>query len=196
MSDTTSAGKPGASRPAGLSNIRNNAVFKSLFVNPWTYVTGAVLLALLNIALLASTGKGWGVTTTFAYWSGWIWNMFGGDASNWAYFTEVKKSFTNPELNFFNHSGSIMDLGVIIGALLATLLASQARFKKLKSSKQAVAAILGGLLMGFGARVSFGCNIGAMFTGLPSMSLSGWVFMVFIFIGAAVGSWLLVKFFI
>ncbi|WDC85116.1 YeeE/YedE thiosulfate transporter family protein [Caloramator sp. mosi_1] len=49
--------------------------------------------------------------------------------------------------------------------------------------------------MGYGARISFGCNIGALFSGVASMSLHGWVFMVFIFVGAFIGSKLLVKYF-
>jgi uncharacterized protein len=183
-------------KAAQPSSLRDNPVFKDLFVNPWTYVTGAVILALLNIALITSTGKGWGVTTAFAYWAGWIWNGVGGDAHGWAYFSEVAKSFNEQGFSFLTDPASIMDLGIIAGAFLSVLLASQARFKALKSGKQVVAAILGGLLMGFGARLAFGCNIGALFTALPSLSGQGWVFIVFIFLGAAVGSRLLVKYFI
>lgn len=189
---------PSEARASAIKSggLRENEVFKALFVNPWTYVTGAVLLALLNIVLLASTGKPWGVTTAFAFWAGWIWNGLGGDAHSWAYFSEVAKPFNGASFSFMTDRASLLDLGVIAGALLSVLLASQARFKKVRSWKQVVAALLGGLLMGFGARLSFGCNIGAMFSGLPSMSLHGWVFMIFIFLGAAAGSKLLVKYFI
>jgi uncharacterized protein len=189
----TADGAAGAIKSGGL---RDNAVFKSLFVDPWTYVTGAVALALLNIVLLAATGKGWGVTTSFAYWAGWIWNGIGGDAHAWAYFSDVAKNFNGKNFSFITDRGSLLDLGVVVGALLSVLLASQARIKKVRSWRQVVAALLGGFLMGFGARLSFGCNIGALFTGLPSLSLQGWVFMVFIFLGAAAGSRLLVKYFI
>jgi len=178
------------------ASLRENAVFKSLFVDPWTYVTGAVILALLNIVLLAATGKGWGVTTAFAYWAAWIWDAVGGDAHGWAYFRDVAKGFNGANFSFMTDRASLLDLGVVGGALLSVLLASQARIKKVKSWKQVIAAILGGFLMGFGARLSFGCNIGALFTGLPSLSLQGWVFMLFIFLGAVVGSKLLVKYFI
>lgn len=191
---TPAADRSGSHSPSG--SIRDNAVFKALFVNPWTYVTGAVILALLNIVLVAATTKGWGVTTAFTYWAAWLWNAVGGDSHSWAYFADVKPGFNKPGFGFFTDGGSLSDLGIIFGALLATLMASQFRIKKLKSNKQVVAAILGGLLMGFGARLAFGCNIGAMFTGLPSMSLHGWVFMISIFLGAAVGSRLLVKHFI
>ncbi|MCL0058766.1 YeeE/YedE family protein, partial [Dehalococcoidia bacterium] len=48
----------------------------------------------------------------------------------------------------------------------------------------------------YGARIAGGCNIGALFSGITTLSLSGWVFAVFLFLGAIVGSKMLVKFFI
>ena len=35
--------------------------------------------------------------------------------------------------------------------------------------------MLGGILMGYGARIAFGCNIGAYFGGIASFSLHGWL---------------------
>jgi uncharacterized protein len=176
--------------------LRDHATYRTLFVQPWTYTTGAVVLALLNVALVTATGKGWGVTTSLAYWGAWIWQGLGGDAHGWAYFREVKPAFNKPGFDLFHDAGSLTNLGIIAGALLATLLASQFRVKRLKAKRQAAAAILGGLLMGFGARLAFGCNIGDLFTGLPSMSLHGWVFLPGIFAGAALGSKLLVRYFV
>jgi uncharacterized protein len=203
MSLAREAAMSDAVLPAGAAtaddsrvNWREHETFKALFVNPWTYMTGAVVLALLNIALVAATGKGWGVTTSLAYWGGWIWQALGGDPHRWAYFGEVKPAFNAPGFDLFKDPGSLTNLGIVAGALLSALLASQFRLKRLKSRRQIVAAILGGLVMGLGARMAFGCNIGDLFTGLPSMSLHGWVFMASIFLGAAAGSKLLIKFFI
>ena len=41
-----------------------------------------------------------------------------------------------------------------------------------------VAAVVGGLLLGYGARLAYGCNIGAYFSGIASGSLHGWVWLV------------------
>ena len=68
--------------------------------------------------------------------------------------------------------------------------------KKIKSVKQVVAAVLGGLIMGYGARLAGGCNIGALFSSIASLSLSGWVFALFLLVGAFIGSKLLAKFFL
>ena len=76
---------------------------------------------------------------------------------------------------FLNNPDSWRNIGIIFGALLVVLLASQFKIKKIKSWKQVIAAVLGGLLMGYGARIGYGCNIGALFSGIASLSLSGWV---------------------
>jgi hypothetical protein len=47
--------------------------------------------------------------------------------------------------------------------------------------------MLGGLLMGYGARLSDGCNIGAYFSALASGSLSGWVWVAAAFGGSLIG---------
>jgi hypothetical protein len=41
--------------------------------------------------------------------------------------------------------------------------------------------------MGYGARLAFGCNIGAFFSGIASGSLHGWVWFVFGLIGSVLG---------
>ena len=182
--------------PSALTLLRKTQVFKDVFVQPWSYVTGAVLLAVVATALLESAGHPWGVTTALTYWGAWGWSLVGGDPHSWDYFQTVSKGFNAPGVTILTDAGSVIDIGLVFGALVATLLASQFKIKNIKSGRQALAAILGGLLMGFGARLSFGCNIGALFSGIPSMSLHGWVFMLFIFVGAMIGSKLLVTVFI
>ena len=56
-------------------------------------------------------------------------------------------------------------------------------------------AAIGGLLMGYGARVAGGCNVGALFSGISSLSVAGWIFGVMLMIGAWIGGKLLVRFF-
>lgn len=174
--------------------IEKNQYYATIFKNPFTYVTGAVLLSVLQIALLASSGNPWGVSGPFTNWGAWIFEAFGGSVDKWFYFSSAGAQNTL-EGGFLNDPGSIQNAGIIIGALAATLLASQFKFKKIKSVKQVVAAVLGGLLMGYGARLAFGCNIGALFSGIASLSLSGWVFALALLAGAFIGSKLLARFF-
>nr|MBK5234490.1 YeeE/YedE family protein [Clostridium sp.] len=175
-------------------DIKNNEFYKKWFKNAWTYVVGAVLLSLFQIVTLATTGEPLGLTSAFVNWGAWLYRLVGGNVDNWYYFSNSNAKATL-NAGFLNDPSSIRNLAIIFGALLATLLASQFKIKRIKSKKQLVAASLGGLLMGYGARIGLGCNIGAFYSGLASLSLSGWVFGVFLMLGAIVGSKLLIKFF-
>jgi uncharacterized membrane protein YedE/YeeE len=42
--------------------------------------------------------------------------------------------------------------------------------------------------MGFGTRLSNGCNVGALYTPIANFSLSGWIFFVFLAAGAVLGN--------
>ena len=48
-------------------------------------------------------------------------------------------------------------------------------------------AVIGGLLLGYGARLAFGCNIGAYFSGILSGSLHAWLWLPAAFAGSALG---------
>lgn len=174
--------------------LEKNQYYITIFKNPFTYVTGAILLSVLQIALFAASGSPWGVSGIFTNWGAWIYEAFGGSVNKWYYFSSAGAQNTL-HAGFLNYAGSAQNIGIMVGALLAVLLASQFKFKKIKSGRQVVAAILGGLLMGYGSRIAYGCNIGALFSGIASMSLSGWVFGLFLLMGAFIGSKLLAKFF-
>lgn len=175
--------------------IGNNAFYEKLMKEPLTYVAGAVLLAVLNIAHFAVLNTGWGVTSTFATWGAWLYQLVGGNPAGWSYFANESAQKTLAG-GFLADGGSLRNLGIIFGALLATLFASEFKIKKIKNLRQVIAAVLGGLLMGYGARLAGGCNIGAFFTATSALSLSGWVFALFMLAGAFFGTKLLVKYFI
>ncbi len=177
-----------------FDQVKKNDYYKKWIKSPFTYVTAAVLLAIFQIITLAATGNPWGVSGVFAYWGAWIVDLFGGSVDKWYYFASSGAQSTL-EAGFFNHAGTWRNLGIIFGALATALLASGFKIKKIKSKKQIIAAIVGGLLMGYGARIAAGCNIGALFSGIASLSVSGWVFAIAMFGGAVVGAKLLVKYF-
>ena len=177
-----------------LEKIKKNEFYKVWFKDALPYVTGAILLSLLQVVTFTTTGSPWGASGILAYWGAWLFELVGGTVRDWFYFaTPGAKAVL--DAGFLNHAPTWQNIGIVMGALFASLMASGFKFKKIKSYRQVIAAVLGGLLMGYGARIAFGCNIGALFSGISSLSLSGWVFAVAMFGGAIVGSKLLVKFF-
>ena len=179
---------------AFLDKLKQNVFYKQWFKDALPYVTGTMLLSLFQIITFATTGNPWGVSGILANWGAWLFQLVGGSVDNWYYFSSPGAQATI-NAGFINYAPTWRNLGIIVGALFAALMASGFKFKKIKSIKQVVAATIGGLLMGYGARIAFGCNIGALFSGIASLSLSGWVFALFLFLGAVVGSKMLVKLF-
>jgi len=71
--------------------------------------------------------------------------------------------------------------------VLAAGLAGKFRPDPRVPAGRVVAAIVGGLLLGYGARVAFGCNIGAYFSGIASTSLHGWLWLAGALLGTPIG---------
>jgi uncharacterized membrane protein YedE/YeeE len=154
---------------------------------PWPLVAGAVALALLNFLTLYLAGRPWGITSAFALWGSKIAAATGFDVASWPYWSTPARQ---AELNgsVFNDVTSVMDFGIVLGALLAAALAGRFAPVWRVPLRSAIAAVVGGLLLGYGARLAYGCNIGAYFSGIASGSLHGWVWLVAAFFGNVLGT--------
>ena len=164
----------------------NKKAAHPLFKGHWSYVTGAVLLAVLNI-ILAVIYKPWGITGGIADWGIRLWAYLGGKPHLWeVYYLEAGYGALTKH-PFFNEE-TALNIGLIAGVLLAIALASEFRLKLPKSGRQIIMALIGGALMGYGARLALGCNIGAVVGGIASQSLHGWIAGFFLFFGALAGT--------
>ena len=83
---------------------------------------------------------------------------------------------------------SVMNFGIILGALTAAILAGKFAPVWKVSNRSLAAAVVGGILLGYGARIAYGCNIGAYFGGIASGSMHGWLWLVTAFAGNIVGT--------
>lgn len=155
-----------------------------LLQGPWPLLAGAILLAVLNFATLALAGRPWGITSAFALWGAQAFDAVGVPVRDWPYWAGQQGRIDG---SLFADVTSVMDFGLILGAMLAAGLAGRFAPSLRIPPLSLVAAVLGGLLMGYGARLSYGCNIGAFFSGIASGSLHGWVWLVAAFAGSAVG---------
>ncbi len=154
---------------------------------PWPLVVGAVGLAAANFATLALAGRPWGITSGFALWGSKMAGAVGFDPASWPYWASASRAATL-EGSVFTDITSVMNFGIILGAMTAAGLAG--RFSPVWKipRRSLVAAIVGGLLLGYGARQAYGCNIGAYFSGIASGSLHGWLWLVAAFCGGILGT--------
>ncbi|MCQ8783246.1 YeeE/YedE family protein [Mangrovibrevibacter kandeliae] len=153
---------------------------------PWPLVAGAIALVLLNFATLAIAGRPWGITSAFALWGAKIAQLVGVDPTAWAYW-QAPANAKALQASVFADVTSVMDFGIVAGAMLASSLAGNFAPSLRIPLRSVVAAAIGGLLLGYGARIAYGCNIGAYFSGIASGSLHGWLWAVAAFAGNIIG---------
>ena len=163
---------------------------------PWPYWVGGVLLGILNVLLLAISGSTWHITGGFLLGGAGILEWIGMEPFNWEFFKIFDFKYGDIILNnnIFTNKYIILNMGVVLGSLIATLLASQFSFKKIKNKKHVIFALIGGIMMGYGARLTSGCNIGSFFSGIPSFSLHAWIYWVFVIVGSWIGTKILTKY--
>lgn len=160
-----------------------------IWSGPWPLVGAGLLLALLNIATLLLAGHPWSITYGFGLWGAKIAQGVGIDVASWEFWTwPAQAQALNSSV--LADTVSVMDFGLVLGAALAASIAGKFAPKAKLPLGSLLAAIIGGLLMGYGARLSFGCNIGALFSGIATGSVHGWLWFAAAFVGSFFGIWL------
>jgi uncharacterized membrane protein YedE/YeeE len=176
-------------RHGGL--LRDAAVPRSglprLFAGPWPLAAGALGLAAVNIATLLLAGRPWGVTGAFALWGTKMIAAAGVNVQSWTYWS-VPARTAELKASVFRDITSVMDFGIMLGALAAAGLAGRFSPTWRVPLKSLAASVVGGLMLGYGARIAYGCNIGAYFSGIASASVHGWVWLVAAFAGNVLGT--------
>jgi uncharacterized membrane protein YedE/YeeE len=159
---------------------------ESLLAGKWSLRMGALALALVGIGCFVLFQRPWGVTAGFALWGAKIVDAVGIPVADWSYWQGWRKG--QLEASVFANRTSVMNFGIISGAMAAASIAG--RFAPLWkfSSRDILTAVIGGLLMGYGARLAYGCNIGAFLGGIVSGSMHGWWWLVWGFAGSLLGT--------
>ncbi|WP_406143404.1 YeeE/YedE family protein [Streptomyces sp. NBC_01012] len=158
------------------------------FRGSWPLAAGALVLAVLGAGVLLVSGGAWGVTSAFSLWGSELVGALGGHPENWSWWQQAgnKEMLAGPVLA---DKTSLTDIGIMIGAAVAAALGGTWALHRGIPWRTAAASVLGGVLMGVGARLAGGCNIGAYLAGVASGSLSGWLWGAV----ALVGTWLGLK---
>lgn len=154
---------------------------------PWPLAWGAIALSALNFATLVLAGRPWAITAAFPLWGSRLVEGIGwDDPAFWPYWEDPTRTeaLLRPLLS---DRTTVMDLGLMLGAALAAGLSGRGGPFAWPGARPALASLLGGLLLGLGAAMAFGCNISAFLGGIASGSLHGWVWIGPALLGNALG---------
>jgi uncharacterized membrane protein YedE/YeeE len=142
------------------------------FRQPWPVWSAALLVAATNVFLFAFD-RPWTASDGARNWGDWVLSAIG--------------VIQRPDLVApWFYSGSLVNIGVLLGALVAALLARDFAVR-VAPPGELIKGGIGGVLMGVGAVLAFGCNIGGFFSATSALSLSGLGMMVGLGVGAYAG---------
>ncbi|WP_337844817.1 YeeE/YedE family protein [Thermus sp.] len=157
-------------------------------LGPWSLGVGALALALGSLLTLLLLGRPWGITSAFALWGGKLAEALGVPVLDWALFQAPE--FAEKLMgSILQDPTSVMNFGLFLGAFLGAALGGGLRFQDPRRIPMSTlfAVFLGGVLMGYGARLASGCNIGAYLGGIASFSLHGYAWGLAALVGSALG---------
>jgi uncharacterized membrane protein YedE/YeeE len=143
----------------------------ALFGRPWTVWASAVMVATINVFLFAFD-RPWTASDGMRNWGDWVLTGAG---------LVSRPDLLPPWL----YSGSLLNLGVLFGGFCAALMAQEFAIR-VPPRGELVKGGIGGLLLGAGAMLALGCNIGGFFSATSALSLSGPLMMA----GLVIGGWL------
>ena len=151
-----------------------------------SYLIGGIAIGLLCIAVFAAGGHPWSVTFGYTVWGAKAATALGFDLSHAAFWQwpGPKRALAESVLS---DTSSLTDIGMLFGAMAAAAASKPFARTAWPPAKSLLAAGVGGLLMGWGARLGFGCNIGAFVGGVASGSLHGWVWFAAALPGCLIG---------
>lgn len=168
-------------------------LYKALCQDEWDATTTGIIVALLSILIMA-WWRPWGAVGAIRNWGDWMLfnaGVFNGDLAELIGFVNEDGEKILTKSILFN-TGSVIGLGFIAGAFISACLGGQFAFR-FPPVREYVKAIIAGILMGIGAALAGGCNVGGMYNAIGNLAANGFAMWVGLVPGVLLGLWLLYK---
>jgi hypothetical protein len=157
----------------------------------WNPYMAGFFLGLVLLASFLVMGWGLGASGAGNRFAAWMMMLVApghaADLTSWASYTHAGTSPLHDTLVF-----SVV--GVFLGGLLGAMTGGRYKIEIGRGPNISIPArlglaLMGGVLMGFAARLGRGCTSGQALTGGAELALGSWVFMFAVFGGAYALAW-------
>lgn len=154
----------------------------------WNPYVAGFFLGLVLLASFVLLGFGLGASGAMNRFGIYIADLVSfGAAGQSEFFAE----YAGPGKNVLDDFLVFEVIGVVFGGLLGAYSAGRFRrevtlgpSRQVSPATRLFLALLGGVLMGFAARLARGCTSGQALTGGSLLSVGSWIFMMAVFVGA------------
>lgn len=145
--------------------------YQTVFFENWPVMMGAILIGIMSIITFA-WARPWGVAGGLRNWGDWFFSLVG--------------LYHQKPLSPLLSTSSLLTLGLLWGAFGSSLMSRQFSIR-LAPPLELIKGIIGGSLMGIGASMAGGCNVGGFYTAVSALSFGGIAMMMGLLIGAYLG---------
>lgn len=161
-----------------------------LTMERWSPYLAGIGIGLIAIVAFLLSGRGIGASSAYAQTSGMIEMLFrGSKVKNKEYYKKTK-----PEIGW----EWLFVVGLFIGAFISAQVSGAARIIFVPETwrdafgqtvlPRLIVALLGGVVMGFGARWAGGCTSGHGISGTLQLAVSSWIAVICFFIGGVISA--------
>ena len=152
---------------------------------PRRWLWGALLLAVFATLNLMIAGQPWGIVYGFGLWGAKAATALGlFDPTQNAFWSDPGHAERLHQTLLLDVT-SITNIGILAGALWVA--ARRPQTPRALTRKQWAIGLVAGFLLGYSSRLAFGCNVGAMVSGISTGSVHGWLWVPMAFLGTLVG---------
>lgn len=172
------------------------------YIQPWR---AALYLALLGTLSYLLVGMPFGITTAYAKAAAYLTKIIAPThVSQTAFYNAVPLDYSAPitHVHLLGGAGPVVDaityiqfpliVGIILGAMIAALRLGEFKVYYRVPARQYVSALVGGIILALGSRMTPGCNIWHLFGGLPILNMQSLLFLAGLVPGSYIGSKILV----
>jgi uncharacterized membrane protein YedE/YeeE len=145
--------------------------YQTVFMKNWPIWLGGLLIGIMSVITFA-WARPWGVAGGLRNWGDWFFSLVG--------------IYQHQPVSPLISTNSILTLGLLWGAFGAALMSKQFAIR-MAPPLELIKGVVGGTLMGIGAAMAGGCNVGGFYSALSALSFGGLAMMVGLFVGAYLG---------
>ncbi|MDR0476327.1 MAG: YeeE/YedE family protein [Desulfobulbaceae bacterium] len=157
-------------------------LYKNLCETEWNATVTGLLIGFFSVLIMA-WWRPWGIVGALRNWGDWcmygLASLFHLESGVFEYYAEAPKSI-------FADSGSVIGLGFVLGAFISACLGKEFALR-VPPYREMLKAVIAGILMGIGAALAGGCNIGGFYNAIGNLAANGFAMMLGLIFGVILG---------
>ena len=157
-------------------------LYKTMCQTEWNPTVTGIVVAFFSVMIMA-WWRPWGAVGAIRNWGDWIMygftSLLGTDVGFFAYYEEAPRSI-------LVSSGSVIGIGFVVGAFISACVGKEFALR-IPPYREMIKAVIAGILMGIGASLAGGCNVGGFYNAIGNLSASGFAMMFGLVFGVVLG---------